>query len=53
MCVDLCRFYGDISNFHFEGLEIEDEEMIDANGKIVEADESLLSKRKYHRGRKV
>ena len=52
-CVDWYRFCRDIAYFHFEGLENEDEYMIGGDGKIVEIDESLLSRRKYHRGRKV
>ena len=50
MSISICR---DIAYFHSEGLENEDEYMSGGNGKIVKIDESFLSRRKYHRGRKL
>lgn len=50
--VDWYRFCRDIVYFHFENLE-DDQTMIGGEGKIVEIDESLFAKRKFHRGREV
>lgn len=50
--VDWFRFCRDIVCWYFENEEISNEK-IGGVGKIVEIDESVFSKRKYHRGRVV
>ena len=50
--IDWYRFCRDIVYYHFENVP-EDEAMIGGEGTIVEIDESLFSRRKFHKGRIV
>lgn len=50
--VDWNRFCRDIAVYHYEHEEVSNEK-IGGIGALVEIDESVFSKRKYHRGRRV
>jgi hypothetical protein len=50
--IDWYRFCRDIVYYHFQNEEITVEK-IGGVGRIIEIDESVFSKRKYHRGRIV